>query len=111
MLKDLEITKKFKEIVKEETQDYDLRDFLHDQCQYGQTAFTYYSETTELYDDYDEDCEKWLDSLVDQTGMNPWELFPMWDYAVNSKFNKWTVVISMFEEFCDHLLEGSEQEK
>ena len=35
MLKDLEIIEEFKEIIKEETDNYDLRDFLHDQCTTG----------------------------------------------------------------------------
>ena len=111
MLKDLEITKEFKEIVKEETQDYSLKDFLTDQCRYGQDVFVYYYQTSDLYDEYEEDCNKWLDDLFDETGLNPWELFPNWDYTINSEINKWNIVISMFEEFSGHLLDDLEQEE
>ena len=108
MLNNLSITKEFKDIIEDETEDYDLRDFLSDQCRYGQTVFIYYSETTKLYDEYKEDCESWLKDLVDETGMNPWEIFPEWDYAVDSDINKWNIVVAMFEEYCDYLLEDIE---
>ena len=108
---ELSILKEFDEMIKYETQDYDFKDFLSDQCRYGQDVFVYYEDTTALYDKYKVDCETWLDSLVDETGLDPWEIFPIWDYAVNSKENKWYVVVSMFEEYCDHLLEGLDQEK
>ncbi len=111
MFNDLKIIKEFQEIIKEETQDYNLKDFLNDQCRYGQTVFTYYIETTNLYDEYKEDCDKWLDNLVGETGLDPWELFPMWDYTINSETNKWNVIVSMFENYCDYLLEDLEQEK
>ena len=111
MLKDLSIIKEFDEIVECETEDFDLRTFLTEQLRYGQYAFTYYTETTALYDKYKEDCEKWLSDLVDETGLNPWELFPEWDYTVNSVYNKWNIIVAMFESYCDYLLEGLEQEK
>ena len=110
MLKDLSIIKEFDAIIKDETQDYDLRLFLSDQCRYGQTVFVYYTETTTLYNTYKADCERWLDDLVDETGLNSWKIFPNWDNAVDSVYNKWTIIISMFEEYCDYLLEGLEQE-
>ena len=103
---DLSILKEFDEKIKIETQDYDLKDFLSDQCRYGQDVFVYYDETTGLYDEYKLDCEAWLNDQVDQTGLYPWELFSEWDYAVDSIYNKWYVVIAMFEEYCDYLLEG-----
>ena len=111
MLNDLSISKVFNEIIKDETEDYDLREFLSDQCQYGQTVFTYYNETTSLYDEYKNDCEAWLGDLVDQMGLNPWEIFTEWDYVPDSIYNKWYIVISMFEEYCDHMLEGLDQDK
>lgn len=108
MLNDLSITNEFKEIVKDATKDRSLKGYLQDTCRYGQDEFVYYDETTELYDDYQEDCEKWLDNLVDETGLNPWDIFPSWDYALDSKYNKWNIIVSMFEEYCDYLLEGME---
>lgn len=110
MLNDLSIIKEFDKIIKDETEDYDLKEFLSDQCLYGQTVFTYYTETTSLYDNYKEDCESWLSDLVDETGLNPWEIFQEWDYAVDSIYNKWYIIVAMFEQYCDYLLEGLEQE-
>lgn len=110
MLTELNIVEKFYEIVKEETQDYDLKTFLSDQCRYGQTVFSYYTETTSLYDEYSSDCEEWLDEQVEETGLNPWDIFPNWDYTVNSVYNKWNIVVAMFEEYCNYLLEGLEVE-
>ena len=105
---DLSILKEFDEMIKYETQDYDLKDFLSDQCRYGQTVFVYYDETTGLYDEYKGDCECWLESIVDETGLNPWDIFPEWDYNVNSVYNKWSIIVAMFEEYCNYLLEGLE---
>ena len=111
MLNDLSITSEFQTIIKDEIEGYDLRDFLSDQCTYGQTVFTYYTETTRLYDEYESDCEEWLDDKVYEEGLNPWELFREWDYAIDSDDNKFTVIVAMFEEYCNYLLEGLEQEK
>lgn len=108
MLKDLEIVKEFDKIIKEQTQDYDLAEFLKNECQYGQDVFTYYDETTELYDDYEDDCNEWLDDLVDETGLYPWEIFPDWDIYINSIYNKWYVIVAMFEQYCNYLLEDLE---
>ena len=110
MLTELSITKEFKDIIEDETEDCDLREFLSGQCRYGQTVFVYYDETTELYDEYQEDCEAWLDNLVDEMGLDPWDIFPEWDYAVDSIYNKWYIVISIFEEYCDYLLEDLEDQ-
>lgn len=105
----LEIIKEFDRIIKDSTESRSLKDYLEEVDRYGQDEFVYYSETTELYDDYQEECEKWLDDLVDRTGMAPWELFPRWDYAVNSKYNKWNIITAMFEEYCRYLLDGLDQ--
>lgn len=106
MLTDLSIVKEFDKIIREETQDYDLRDFLNDQCRYGQDVFVYYDDTTKLYDEFKEDCEKWLNDLVDEMGMYPWDIFPEWDFVPDSIYNKWYVIVGMFEQYCDYLLEG-----
>ena len=108
MLNDLSISKVFDEIVKNETEDYDLRAFLTDQCRYGQDVFVYYDETTKLYDKYRSDCEAWLDNLVDETGLNPWEIFPNWDYMPDSIYNKWHIIVAMFEDYCQDMLESLE---
>lgn len=105
----LEIIKEFDRIIKDATESRSLKEYLEDVDRYGQDEFVYYSETTELYDDYQEECEKWLNDLVDRTGMAPWELFPRWDYAVNSRCNKWAIVTAMFEEHCRYLLDGLDQ--
>lgn len=105
------IYKEFDKIINEETQDYDLREFLSNQCTYGQDVIIYYEETTSLYNKYKKDCETWLENSVNETGLNPWELFPNWDVAIDSVYNKWNIVVAMFESYCDYLLEGLDQDK
>lgn len=105
---ELEIYEEFDKIIKDATESRSLKEYLEEVDRYGQDEFVYYSETTELYDDYQEDCENWLDSQVDETGLKPWENFPKWDYAINSDDNKFIVIVAMFEEYCNYLLEGTE---
>lgn len=100
MLNELSIVEEFDAIIKDETVDYDLKEFLSDQCQYGQTVFVYYAETTDLYDKYKADCQDWLENLVSETGMKPWDIFEDWDYVPGSEVNKWIVISEMFEEYC-----------
>ena len=64
MLNELNIVEEFAKIIKEETENYDLKAFLNEQCRYGQTVFTYYAETTALYDEYE------AIRLLDYEGMN-----------------------------------------
>ncbi|AIS73862.1 hypothetical protein LDL_004 [Lactobacillus phage Ldl1] len=109
-MSNLEIVKVFEETIKDQTEGYDLREYLEDTLKYGQTAFTYYRETSELYDRYRSDCDAWLEDLVSERGLNPWEIFPEWDYAPNSEKNAWVVVVAMFEEYCRYLLEDYGQE-
>lgn len=108
MLKDLSIVKEFDRVIKDQTEGYDLREYLEEALKYGQTAFTYYRETTELYERYYADCKAWLEDLVDEQGLNPWKIFPGWDIHPDSSINKWIVIVSMFEEYCCYLLEGLE---
>jgi hypothetical protein len=106
-----EIEKEFKDIVDDATQDRSLKEYLQEVVDYAQNEFCYYSETTSLYDEYSSDCEEWLDELVEETGLKPWDLFNDWDYAINSQYNKWNVITSMFEEYCrDRLEELDEME-
>jgi hypothetical protein len=105
MLNQYEIEKEFKSIVDESTEDQPLREYLESVENNGQNEFIYYYETSDLYDDYSSECDKWLDEQVEAFGLKPWELFNGWDYSINSKYNKWIVVTAMFEEFCRDLLE------
>lgn len=105
MLNSLEISKAFDKLIKDQTEGYDLRDYLDDTLKYGQTAFSYYRETTELYEQYRADCEAWLEDLVDEQGLNPWDIFPDWDIYPDSDINKWITVVAMFEEHCCYLME------
>lgn len=104
MLNELSIIKAFDKIIKEQTEGYGLREYLEDTLEYGQTAFSYYRETSDLYDRFRADCNAWLDSLVDERGLNPWEIFPEWDIYPDSEINKWIVITSMFEEYCYYML-------
>lgn len=104
-----EIEKQFEKIVDNETQDRPLNEYLQDVVKYGQNDFYYYSETTELYDEYSSECERWLDDLVEETGMKPWELFNDWENTINSEHNKRNVIVAMFERYCDDRLEQTEE--
>ena len=107
-MKKYEITKEFDDIINDTVENWSLREYLEEVENYGQTEFTYYSETTEMYDKYRQDCQEWLDDLVNETGMKPWEYFNSWDYDINSKENKWNVICAMFEQYCIDRLEGFE---
>ncbi|AZA17291.1 MAG: hypothetical protein HOU59_gp26 (endogenous virus) [Lactobacillus phage ViSo-2018a] len=106
-MKKLEIYKEFDEIIKNAPS---LKDYLEEVDQYGQDEFVYYSETTELYDQYKSDCDDWIYEQVEETGLKPWELFEDWDYTINSDRNKFIVIAAMFEGYCRYLLEDYRQE-
>lgn len=108
MLQKLEIARAFEKVIKEQTEGYGLREYLEDTLKYGQTAFSYYRETTDLYDRYSPDCDEWLEDLVTERGLSPWEIFSEWDISPNSEINKWLVIVSMFEEYCYYVAEGLE---
>ena len=59
------------------------------------TQLIFHWETTELFDEFEDECNDWLREL----GSKPWEIFPDWDFAVNSKHNKNIVIWAMFEEY------------
>ena len=59
------------------------------------TQLIFHWETTELFDEFEDECNDWLREL----GFKPWEIFPDWDFAVNSKHNKNIVIWAMFEEY------------
>ena len=108
MLNQYEIENEFKSIVDESTEDQPLKEYLELVGINGQTEFVYYYETSDLYDEYSSECNEWLDEKVEETGMKPWELFVDWDYSINSEYNKWNVIVSMFEEYCYYLLDEME---
>lgn len=105
MLNQYDIENEFKKMVDDATQDRSLKEYLQEVVNYGQNEFCYYSETTNLYDEYSSDCEEWLDEQVEETGLKPWELFNDWDYIINSQYNKWNVITAMFEIYCIDRLE------
>lgn len=102
----LKIFKVFDNLIKDETEGYGLREYLEDTLTYGQTAFVYYKETSELYTRHRDECEAWLEDLESSRGLSPWEIFPDWDIFPDSEINKWIVITAMFEEYCRYMLEG-----
>ena len=54
------------------------------------TQLIFHWETTELFDEFEDECNDWLREL----GFKPWEIFP-----VNSKHDKNVVIWAMFEEY------------
>ena len=110
MLNQYDIEEEFKDIVDDATQDRSLEEYLQEVLNYGQNEFCYYSDTTNLYDEYKSDCDDWLYNLVEETGMEPWNLFSEWDYAPDSEQNKSTVIATMFENYCRDRLEKMEDQ-
>lgn len=108
MLQKLEISRAFDEVIKEQTEGYGLREYLEETLMCGQTAFTYYSETTDLYNRYSPDCDEWLEDLVAEQDLKPWDMFPDWDIYPDSSRNKWAVITAMFEGYCSYLLDDLE---
>ena len=99
-MKDYEITKEFSKLVDDACDGQSLKDYLQGVQDYGQQEFSYYYQTTDLYDKYRSNCQDWLENLVNNSGLKPWEIFEKWDYVPGSETNKWIVVSEMFEEYC-----------
>ena len=100
MLNQYEIENEFKIIVNDACDGQSLKDYLQGVKDYGQQEFSYYYQTTDLYDKYRSNCQDWLENLVSETGMKPWNIFENWDYVPGSETNKWIVISEMFEEYC-----------
>ena len=100
MLNQYEIENEFRDIIDETRKDQTLKDYLQGVKDYGQQEFSYYNQTTGLYDKYRSNCQDWLETLVSETGMKPWDIFESWDYVPGSEANKWIVISKMFEEYC-----------
>lgn len=81
-----------------------LKDYLQSVKDCGGQVFNY-SQTKKLYDKHRDDCESWLENLEIEKGIKPEDIFPNWDYAVNSKENKRHVIVAMFKEYCSSMLE------
>ena len=100
MLNQYEIENEFRDIINETRKDQTLKDYLQGVKDYGQQEFSYYNQTTGLYDKYRSNCQDWLENLVYEKGMKPWDIFENWDYVPGSETNKWIVISEMFEEYC-----------
>ena len=95
----------FNDIYESEIEDYDNKeDFNEDLAKHGCISgivggLAFFNQTTELFDNFEDECNDWLEELTEGTGLNPFELFPGWDVAINSEHNKNTVIWTMFEEY------------
>lgn len=94
----------FNEIYDSAVEGYDSKEVFNEYlakygCVSGVDGLIYYWETTELFDNFEDECNEWLWNLKEETGLNPWELFSNWDYSINSQYNKNTVIWAMFEEY------------
>ena len=95
----------FNDIYESEIEDYDNKeDFNEDLAKHGCISgivgcLAFFNQTTELFDNFEDECNDWLEELTEGTGLNPFELFPDWDVAINSEHNKNTVILAMFEEY------------
>ena len=95
----------FKDIYESNIEDYENAEafqfyLMKHGCVSGMVdGLIYFWETSELFDEFEDECDDWLDEL----GLKPWEIFPDWDFAVNSKHNKNIVIWAMFEEYVANL--------
>ena len=95
----------FNDIYESEIEDYDNKeDFNEDLakhgCIYGIVGgLAFFNQTTELFDNFEDECNDWLEELTEETGLNPFELFQNWDVAINSAYNKNIIIWAMFEEY------------
>lgn len=99
------IREAFEDIYESAVEDYDTKEeFDEDLAKHGCISgivggLIYYWETTELFDNFKDECNDWLENLKEETGLNPWDLFDDWNIAINSEQNKNTVIWAMFEEY------------
>lgn len=97
----------FEEIYESEIESYDNKEqFDEALAKYGCISgmvgeLVWFNQTTELFDNFEDECNDWLEELTEETGMNPFELFHNWDVAINSEHNKNTVIWAMFEEYVE----------
>ena len=98
------IREAFNEIYESAVERYDSKEEFDEHlakygCVSGVNGLVYFRETNELFDNFEDECNDWLEKLTEETGLNPFELFHNWDVAINSLYNKNTVVWAMFEEY------------
>ena len=95
----------FNDIYESEIEDYDNKeDFNEDLAKHGCISgivggLAFFNQTTELFDNFEDECNDWLEELTEETGLNPFELFQNWDVAINSDYNKNIIIWAMFEEY------------
>ena len=95
----------FNDIYESEIEDYDNKeDFNEDLAKHGCISgivggLAFFNQTTELFDNFEDECNDWLEELTEETGLNPFELFQNWDVAINSAYNKNIIIWAMFEEY------------
>ena len=99
------IKDKLQEIYNANVEGYgDAEKFKSDLLQYGCVSgmvseLIYYKDTVALYDEFEDECDEWLNKQIEQTGLRPDQLFRDWDYSINSDLNKNAVIWAMFEEY------------
>ena len=99
------ISDAFEDIYESNIEDYEnAEDFRFDLMKYGcisgiVSGLIYFYETSELFDEFEDECNDWLDEL----GLKPWEIFPNWEIYINSACNKNIVIWAMFEEYVANL--------
>ena len=88
----------FNDIYESEIENYDNKeDFNEDLAKHGCISgmvggLVYFNQTSELFDNFEDECNDWLEELTEETGLNPFELFKNWDVAINSEHNKNTEI-------------------
>ena len=104
----MKIKEKFQEIYDANIEDYGdaekfKSDLLQNGCVSGMVSeLIYYKDTVALYDEFEDECDEWLNEQIEQTGLRPDQLFRYRDNSINSDLNKNIVIWAMFEEFYPH---------
>ena len=105
------ISKEFNKIIAKACEDQPLEDFLEEEIDFDCSGLDF-DDTSQLYDEYQDECIEWFNYFFEKTGMSPLEFCKAcdWDYVLDeendkclvmdSDKNKFLLVTSMFEHYC-----------
>ena len=111
MQSQFKISKEFNKIIAKACEDQQLENFLEEEIDFDCSGLDF-DDTTQLYDEYEDECIEWFNYFFEKTGMSPLEFCKAcdWDYildeendrclVMDSDKNKFLLATSMFEHYC-----------
>ena len=111
MQSQFKISKEFNKIIAKACEDQPLENFLEEEIDFDCSGLDF-DDTTQLYDEYEDECIEWFNYFFEKTGMSPLEFCKAcdWDYildeendrclVMDSDKNKFLLATSMFEHYC-----------